>query len=411
MRRSPSVASGSRPGAPPAVSARLVGIDVARWCALLGMMATHLLALRTEAGDPTWVAEVFSGRASALFAVLAGVSLSLATGGPRPVAGEERWARSAGLLTRFLLVGAVGLLLGEVDSGLAVILVNYAVLLSLGLLVLGWSAGSLAVLAGVLSLVTPVLLWWLRPELPLRGFDSPSVSQLEQPSLLVSELLFTGYYPVLVWTAYLAAGMALGRLDLKRVRSRTLALLGLGAAALAVVAELVSDRLLARDGVARALDRDLYRFLGRDQEATLAEIRRQIDGGMFGQTPVDGAWQWLLVSAPHSSTTPDLLRTGGSALAVVAGSLLLVRLLGPRSTRALAVVTGAGAATLTFYSLHVLMTSDLLPPGPGDGGTLVQYAVVVLTGAALGLVGRRGPAEAVVAGVARLVERAARPRV
>lgn len=393
------------------MSSRLVGIDVARWCALLGMMATHLLALRTEAGDPTWVAEVFSGRASALFAVLAGVSLSLVSGGPQPLVGEERLARSAGLLTRFLLLGAVGLALGEVDSGLAVILVNYAVLLALGLLVLGWSAGALALLAAVLALVTPVLLWWLRPELPPRGFDSPSVSQLEQPSLLVSELLFTGYYPVLVWTAYLAAGMALGRMDLRRVRSRTLALVGAGAAGLAVLAEVASDRLLARDGVARALDRDLYRFLDRDEEATLAELRRQIDGGMFGQTPVDGAWQWLLVSAPHSSTTPDLLRTGGSALAVTVAALLLVRLLGPRSTRAVAVLTGAGAATFTLYTLHVLMTSDLLPPGPGDRGTVMQYAVVVLVGAGLVLVGRRGPAEAVVGAAARLVERAARPRV
>ena len=381
------------------MSSRLVGIDVARWCALLGMMATHLLVLRTEAGDPTWVAEVFSGRASALFAVLAGVSLSLVSGGPRPLVGEERLARSAGLLTRFLLLAAVGLALGEVDSGLAVILVNYAVLLALGLLVLGWSAGALALLAAALTLVTPVLLWWLRPALPPRGFDSPSVSQLEQPSLLVSEVLFTGYYPVLVWTAYLAAGMALGRMDLRGVRSRTLALVGVGAAALAVLAE------------ARALDRDLYRFLDRDQEATLAELRRQIDGGMFGQTPVDGAWQWLLVSAPHSSTTPDLLRTGGSALAVTVAALLLVRLLGPRSTRAVAVLTGAGAATFTLYTLHVLMTSDLLPPGPGDRGTLVQYAVVVLVGAGLVLVGRRGPAEAVVGAAARLVERAARPRV
>ncbi len=94
---------------------RLVGLDVARFLALLGMMATHLLATRDEAGDPTWVAEVFSGRASALFALLAGVSLALMTGGSRPVRGEERVARSAGLLVRALAVGVVGLLLGGID--------------------------------------------------------------------------------------------------------------------------------------------------------------------------------------------------------------------------------------------------------------------------------------------------------
>lgn len=84
---------------------RLVGLDAARFLALLGMMATHLLATRSDSGDPTWVAEVLSGRASALFALLAGVSLSLMTGGPRPLRGEARVARSAGLLVRALAVG------------------------------------------------------------------------------------------------------------------------------------------------------------------------------------------------------------------------------------------------------------------------------------------------------------------
>ena len=46
-------------------------------------------------------------------------------------------------------------------------------------------------------------------------------------------------------------------------------------------------------------------------DRALEALRHVIDAGMYGQTPTDGAWQWLLVSAPHSSTPPDLLTTSG----------------------------------------------------------------------------------------------------
>ncbi|BAS08300.1 hypothetical protein AHiyo4_17220 [Arthrobacter sp. Hiyo4] len=55
---------------------RLRGIDAARGLALLGMMATHLLPTFEANADltPTWIGLTFSGRAAALFAVLAGVA-------------------------------------------------------------------------------------------------------------------------------------------------------------------------------------------------------------------------------------------------------------------------------------------------------------------------------------------------
>ena len=60
---------------------RLDGIDLARGAALLAMMATHILPTLTQAPasgvwSATWVGTVLSGRAAALFAVLAGVSLT-----------------------------------------------------------------------------------------------------------------------------------------------------------------------------------------------------------------------------------------------------------------------------------------------------------------------------------------------
>ena len=69
---------------------RLVGVDVARCLALLGMVATHVLLGQEPDGsltDSQWLA---GGRAAALFAVLAGVSIALMTGRRTPVRGRER---------------------------------------------------------------------------------------------------------------------------------------------------------------------------------------------------------------------------------------------------------------------------------------------------------------------------------
>ena len=81
---------------------RVVGVDMARCLALLGMMATHILP-GYEGLEIPWPQQLAGGRASALFAVLAGVSLSLTTGREHPVHGRERIARSCGLAVRALL--------------------------------------------------------------------------------------------------------------------------------------------------------------------------------------------------------------------------------------------------------------------------------------------------------------------
>src|SRR6478752_4546806 len=124
------MASTSRTAKDKAAGRRLVGIDAARGLALLGMMATHVLP--TFESDPqltpTWVGLTFSGRAAALFAVLAGIGLALSTGKERPLEGPELWAARRGIALRALVVGAVGLSLGGLDINIAVILVYYALL-------------------------------------------------------------------------------------------------------------------------------------------------------------------------------------------------------------------------------------------------------------------------------------------
>ena len=109
---------------------RLRGIDAARGLALLGMMATHLLPTFESNATltPTWIGLTLSGRAAALFAVLAGVGLALSTGKDKPLEGADLTAARRGVALRALVIAAVGLTLGGLEVNVAIILVHYAVL-------------------------------------------------------------------------------------------------------------------------------------------------------------------------------------------------------------------------------------------------------------------------------------------
>jgi len=366
---------------------RLVGIDVARCVALVGMMATHMLPGYVE-NEVTWTQQLAGGRASALFAVLAGVSMALMSGRQEPVRGADRVAVTSALLVRALAIAGIGLVLGGFDSGLAVILTYYGLLFCLGLPFLGLRAGPLAVLSLGWLLVVPFVSHAVRPLLPEPTMDNPTVGGLASPWQLLTELTFTGYYPTVPWLAYLLAGMAIGRLDLRR--ARTAGVLALVGAVTAVTAWATSHALTGRADVASAL-RSTY---DPDYTPTQGELEEVLALGLYGTTPTE-SWWWLTVVSPHTATPFDLAQTIGSALVVIGLALLLTR----RSPRAFAVVFGAGAMTLTLYSAHVLMRTPEIWPSPDEGmdSYRTHLLVVLGTGAAFAALRLRGPLEAVTA--------------
>ena len=175
---------------------RLIGLDVARGIALLAMMVTHIFALGDEAGMPTWAA-VFAGRASALFAVLAGCSLVLSTRSRLAVSGRLRDAAPS-VLIRAAAIVLIGLCLGSISGLLAVILVNYGIMFALALFFLRLRAGALFAIAGVWMVLSPIVSMWVRSTfllepsyLPMGFFD------LATPGTMLTDLFLTGYYPVL----------------------------------------------------------------------------------------------------------------------------------------------------------------------------------------------------------------------
>jgi Heparan-alpha-glucosaminide N-acetyltransferase, catalytic len=371
----------SHPLVPAPRAGRVVGVDVARAVALVGMMATHVLPGRVGFEVP-FAQQVAGGRASALFALLAGVSLSLVTGRHRPPTGRARTAARVRLVVRALVVLVLGLALGAVPTVIAVILASYAVMFLFAVPFVGLRARSLALLAVGWVLLAPVVSLLLRSHLPPRDTGSPTPSDLLQPVELVRELVLTGYYPAFVWMAYLFTGMALGRIDLRapRVAPGLLA----GGLVLAVGSVALSRLLLARPGVREELVAT-DPSLGTDPR----ELDVALTHGLGGTTPT-GSWWWLATAAPHSGAVLDLTQTIGSGLAVLGLALLLTR----RRPDLWAVVFGAGAMTLTLYSLHVLMMAqgwwpDVETPDHYDD----QVLVVAVVGAFFALVPLRGPLE------------------
>jgi uncharacterized membrane protein len=376
---------------------RVLGIDIARGIALFGMIATHVLPRMDAEGELTLTA-LLQGRASALFAVLAGVSIVLSTRGALSVPGMRGWAAAAsGLCVRGLLIAVLGLALGELPSGVAVILVNYGALFLVATLFLRLPTWALAAGAALWFLVTPQLSHVLRGEPALADplLLVPAFTHLADPDMWVG-LVLTGYYPLLQWTGYILLGMWVARIDwTARDRRVLLVVLGL---AVSVLAKSLSSLLMTFRGM-EVLE-SLY------PTGVMADghsyVERLIMLGAYGVTPPDSPW-WLATSGPHSGTTFDLVHTSGIALTVLG----LCMLAGPRLERHAwlhAWISRPGSMPLSMYTLHILLVSAVTgTAGEGDVdlvaavGFAVNIAAIVLVSCLwAALISRRGPLEQLV---------------
>ncbi|UEL29832.1 heparan-alpha-glucosaminide N-acetyltransferase domain-containing protein [Pseudarthrobacter sp. L1SW] len=376
------------------VAARLYGIDAARGLALLGMMATHLLPTFESNADltPTWIGLTFSGRAAALFAVLAGVGLALSTGKHRPLQGPDLSAARRGIALRALVIAAVGLSLGGLEVNLAIILVHYAVLFLCVLPFLGMGLKRLCAWAGGWILGSPVLAYLLRPwllaaEPPLQLGHNPSWEDLATPSSLLADLFFTGYYPVFQWLSYLLVGLIVGRLVLARAMVPVVLLVG--GTIVAVLAKTLGVTAMESWGGRAALEEVL------DSPGYPLESILQVN---LTGIPQEGSWWWLASAAPHSATTLDLLHTSAVAVAVIGACLLLGRLAEWVDLDLLLPLRGAGAMTLTLYTAHVWVVSGFyLKPLPAgwteDGMYFAHAATAIVVGMVFVLLKWRGPLE------------------
>jgi uncharacterized membrane protein YeiB len=369
---------------------RLIGIDVARGLALIGLLAVHIFPDENEVtGEPTLAWSLFSGHSAALFALLAGVGLALSSGESTPHQGRGMTADRWGVAVRAVMVGAVGLIIAAIlpwDPPANSILVYYAVFFLVAIPFLHLRARTLFLSAAVFALVFPLLLLWLGPELPeSSAWNHTVINLLTEPLGTASELLLTGSYPALAYMAYVLVGLGVGRLDLRSTRVQAI-IAGTGVA-LAVLASLVSFLLLHAAGG--------YEALRAASDLTRSELDWALTFGFEDVSEVS-AW-WLAVITAHSNTTLAIASSLGLGLAVT-GMLLLIT---PRTGRLLAPLAAMGAMTLTLYSAHLLA----LTPGAHENNPALWFTLHLVVAALFAWFWRQGfgqgPLERVVATAAR----------
>ncbi|MBD8044882.1 DUF1624 domain-containing protein [Arthrobacter sp. Sa2BUA2] len=356
-----------------AAKVRLTGVDAARGLALLAMMAIHILPAVNDDAEPTLAWSLFAGRGVALFALLAGLSLALSSGGFRRLGGPQLTAARAGIAVRAGIITVIGLLLGYLAIEAQVILAYYGVMFLLALPLLRLSVRPLMCLAGSIALLIPFLMQGLRDYLPDPGEEQPTFTGLfTHFDATAAQLLLTGVYPALPWMAFICAGLAIGRLDLRSRRVQT----GLfaGGVGLTLLTTLASAFLLGPGGGRESLEE-----LNGD-EAAVNDI---LVWGPDPTLPTD-SWWWLAGLAPYSSTPLAILNTIGISVAVLAALLLL----GQWARPALSPLAALGSMTLTLYTGHLLLLATGLLADSPEISMIVQ--VTLLTSFALVWTRRRG---------------------
>ncbi|MFF5790636.1 heparan-alpha-glucosaminide N-acetyltransferase domain-containing protein [Paeniglutamicibacter sp. NPDC012692] len=368
----------------PAAKKRVTAVDAARCLALIGMIGVHVLPEESTGGDAslTWV--LFAGRASALFALLAGVSLAFSSGGSRPLRGRPLKAAMAGVAARAVVIMVIGMALAYAEPSAEIILVYYGVMFLLAVPLLGLTSRMLAILSVVFAIGGPILLQALRGVIPAPEEDNNLTFGMlfTDPLVSAGQLLFTGFYPAVPWMAYMCAGLAIGKLDLS---SRKIAAwLAAGGACLAAAAWAISGMLMV--GVLHL---------------TPGESADLLAAGDDPPVKVD-SWAWLVAASPYSQMPLELLHTIGTGM-VVLGLLILAS---KSLHQVIDVLAPAGSMTLTLYSGHLLfLAAGLLGERPFASFGLQIVAALLFGVLWRNLVGR-GPLEAAVTAISTRVKNA-----
>ncbi|AZQ37959.1 DUF418 domain-containing protein [Streptomyces cyaneochromogenes] len=302
---------------------------------------------------------------SALFAVLAGFTLVIITGRPSPRTGRDGRQAAGRVVTRGVVLIALGFALTALDTSIDVILSFYGLIFLVVLPLYRLRATTLAVIAAG-ALVLPQVLYGVQQSI-YDGAWSDTVIAWDPPARIgdsdgFTELLFTGEYPVLTWAPFMIAAMAVARLDLTDAKVR--ARLALTGGALAVVGYGGSWLALRLVPQARTVIAD-----ATDGGSASSAWWSDTVGDITDSTPP----QWLLVAAPHSQTTFSLLGNAGVALVVVAAGVTVADRT-PRVMRLLRPAAAVGMVALSAYVLHVVAVRVL----GTEGGSM--SALPVLSG-------------------------------
>lgn len=197
---------------------RIVGIDVARALAIIGMIIVNFKIAFGDKGNEVYklFASIFEGKAAATFVVLAGVGIAFMSN--KAVKSNDKiklYDTRIRIAKRAIFLFVVGLLYTPI--WIADILHFYGIYMLLTLLLISSSRKLIFNVGLLLILIYPLLmlLWnydtgW--------NFETFVYSNFWSVSGFFRNLFYNGFHPVIPWTAFMLLGLWFGKQNLSDER-------------------------------------------------------------------------------------------------------------------------------------------------------------------------------------------------
>ena len=318
-----------RPSPP---TGRLVGVDVARAVAMIGMTIAHFVERSPDGGIGTSVKAFTDGRAMPLFVLLGGVGVTLLV--------SRSKTPDADLLTRAVVLLPLGLLVQHHSVAIAVILQYYAVFFLLAIGLRRLSDAGLLVTAVVTTIVGGITFQTIGTDrsstLGWEGVD-------ELPGVFWA-LTINGYYPVLPTIAVFAVGMWLGRRRL-------------------------DDPSVVRNIIGGGMVLAVVGYLGGRRLVDVLDAGPWTDGEGFEASR-------LLDAAGHSQMPAWVIGSTGTSLVALGLCLLAAR----RPTRLLTPFVVLGQMALSYYVFQVVIHDRWWPRTESSQLQEYSYSAALLVG-------------------------------
>lgn len=317
----------------PRGSGRLVALDAARGLAVLGMYLQHFASNET-------ISAIVSGNTTLLFVLCGGISYSIMA---QRLKDRETntTAFRARMLARAVFIDVIGYLLILLNTSYGVILPAYAAMFVLALVLFRRSTRVLVTTAAVLTVVAPPLM--------ILG-----MSVLSGAYLLYD--IAGGPMSALALAPAFVAGMAIGRLDLTKVR--TALLLAVGGGIMLAVGKMLGVFVIP--GLSRSFDAWLIGLQG-----TVSAMPTLPDpNAIWPLNSEPPLWNMLLWTSPHSASTFQTVIGLGIASLVLG----LVCLVPKNASVVLMPFAAVGRVALTMYAAQFVVIWSLKLAG-------IEYSV------------------------------------
>jgi uncharacterized protein len=222
---------------------RIEGLDFARALALFGMFVVNYKVIVGAEGNGSegliWFTELFQGRASAVFVLLAGIGISLMTRKARNgdsdllirKSKKNIWKRSAFLFFLGMVLYVAGWT-GDILHyyGVFMFIVSFLIAASNKIIIIICSLFGL--IAQIMQVTSNYLNGW--------DLDRPFIEYTDFWTIegFLRNLLFNGYHPIFPWICFFLLGMIIGRLEL--TNNIIIKKVGIISSILLILSELVS---------------------------------------------------------------------------------------------------------------------------------------------------------------------------